>query len=64
MIRFPPLLSKYDEKISNKRYDLPHLRIPVMTFIIPFSLQEFRFLLYKPAYNLTPLQGYDFDIKK
>ena len=33
-------------------------------YLTLFSLQAFRALLYIPAYNLTPLQGCDSDIKK
>ena len=32
-------------------------------YLTLFSLQAFRALLYIPAYNLTPLQGCDSDIK-
>lgn len=37
---FAILFHQYETKILNNRYDFPHLRIPVMTFIMPFPCKE------------------------
>ena len=31
---------RYETKISNSRYDFPHLRIPVIIFIIPLFCND------------------------
>ena len=35
-----PLLSRYEVNISKSKYDLPHLRIPVIILIIPLFRKE------------------------
>ena len=35
-----PLLSRYEVNISKSRYDLPHLRIPVIILIMPLFRKE------------------------